>query len=64
MMSWTGRPYSFCAGDKLSLQEGVFLCCSSARQNLSWLSDYPFHDMRMILFMDFTVASTFPLLCG
>ena len=62
MMTWTRGSYSFCAGDKLSLQEGVFLYCSSAQQNLSWLSDHPFHDIATDYFvMDFIVASTFTL---
>ena len=61
-VSCIGRPYNVWAGASPSLRDGVFRYCSSARANLFSSRDRPRHADRMIFFMDFTVASAFPLL--
>ena len=48
----------------LSIVRGVFLYCSRALHSLSPLKYLPFQAVRMIFFIDFTVASALPLLCG
>ena len=47
-MSWPGCPLSFCAGNRPSLWERMFLYCSNARQNLSFLRDLSVHDIQII----------------
>ena len=61
-VSCIGLPYSFWAGESPSLRDGVFLYCISAQANLSSSRDRPRHADLMIFYMDFTVASAFPLL--
>ena len=61
-VSSTGRLYSFCAEDRPSLRDGVFLYCRRAQHRLSSSRHRPFHDVLRIFFIDFTVASIFPLL--
>ena len=40
------------------------LRCSSARVSLSSSKEWPFQDVVINFFIDFTVASALPLLCG
>lgn len=67
---WAGRvscigcPYNFWAGERPPLRDGVFRYCSSARVSLFSSRCLPCHADRIIIFMDFTVASAFPLLWG
>ena len=63
-ISWIGHPNSFWAGNSLSLLEGVLRYCSRAQAR--WFSSIacPFHAPQISFFINFTVASALPLLCG
>ena len=58
------RIRSFCAGDKPSFLDGVFLYCRRVLHNFSSFIPLPFQATLIILFMDLTAASALPLLCG
>ena len=63
-VSWIGCPEKFCAGECRSRKDGVFLYWSSARVNLCLSRWLHVHAARITFFMDLTVDSAFPLLCG
>jgi len=43
---------------------GVFLYCRRARQRASSSREWLFQDVAMSFFIDFTIDSILPLLCG
>ena len=64
VVSLTGQPYNFWAGDNLSLHDGVFRYWRRARQSVYSFSEWLFQDVAISFFIDFTVALILPLLCG
>ena len=63
-VSCIGRPNNFWAGDNPSFLEGVLQYCRRARARWFWLIARPVHAALSNFFIDFTVASALPLLCG
>ena len=59
-----GGQNNFCAGESPSFRQGVFLYWRSARESWSQLTEQPVQAAEISFFMDFTVASALPLLCG